>query len=89
MPDNRERTTRYQPPATTGERLLDYIRQYIDDHGYSPSVRNMADGCDISSTSVVEYWMLKLRDVGLITWVENQARTVRFVGRCVDERPHP
>ncbi len=75
-----ERTTRYQPPETAGERILGFIRQHIADHGYSPSHREIVDAAQISSVSVVHYWMLKLRDDGLITWVENQARTVRCVG---------
>ncbi len=75
-----ERTTRHQPPATTGERILGFIRQYIADHGYSPSHREIVDGARLSSVSVAHFWMLKFRADGVITWVDNQARTVRFVG---------
>ncbi len=67
-------------PETKGVRLLEFIRQHIADHGYSPTVREMCEGASISSTSVANYWMRKLRDDGLITWATGQARTVRFVG---------
>ena len=67
-------------PKDTGTRLLAFIRQYIADHGYSPTIREMCDGAAISSTSVAHQWMHKLRNDGLITWVDYQSRTVRFVG---------
>ncbi len=70
-------------PSDIASRLLDYIRQYIAFHGYSPSIREMCKGANISSTSVANYWMRKLRDLGMITWVDAQARTVRFVGNVV------
>ncbi len=64
--------------STSGDRLLGFIGQYIAHHGYSPTIREMVHGAGMSSTSVAYYWMLKFRDVGLITWVEGQARTVRM-----------
>ncbi len=64
----------------TGDRVLAVIRGYILAHGYSPTVREIADEADISSTSVVWYWMGKLRDAGLITWASGQMRTIRFTG---------
>ena len=76
-------------PDTTGERLLWFIRQYIADHGYSPTLREMCDGAAISSTSVANYWMRTLRDDGLITWVDHQARTVRLVGDVSPSDPVP
>ena len=67
-------------PSEIPSRLLAYIREYIAYHGYSPSIREMCKGARISSTSVANYWMRRLRDLGSITWVDGQARTVRFVG---------
>ena len=63
--------------ATKGDKLMVYIERYIEVRGYSPTVREMVDGCDLSSTSVCAYWLRKLRDSGLITWVDGQSRTVR------------
>ncbi len=76
-------------PDTTGERLLGFIRQYIADHGYSPTLREMCDGAAIKSTSVANHWMRTLRDDGLITWVDHQARTVRLVGDVSPSDPAP
>ena len=35
--------------------ILEFIERFLDDHQYPPSVRDIQTGCDISSTSVVDY----------------------------------
>lgn len=37
------------------QRILDFLAQFIDGKGYPPTVRDIARGCQISSTSVVDY----------------------------------
>lgn len=37
------------------QRILNFIREFIDEHDYPPSIRQIKDACDISSTSVVDY----------------------------------
>lgn len=37
------------------QQILDFIRHYKTDNGFAPSVRDIQAGCDISSTSVVDY----------------------------------
>jgi len=36
-------------------RILAFLRQFLDDRGYPPTIRDIVRGCSISSTSVVEY----------------------------------
>jgi len=36
-------------------KILDFLRRFQDDHDYPPTIREIQSGCDISSTSVVEY----------------------------------
>ncbi len=36
-------------------RILDFLRRFLDDRGYPPTIRDIVRGCSISSTSVVEY----------------------------------
>ncbi|MBI4294544.1 MAG: transcriptional repressor LexA [Chloroflexi bacterium] len=36
-------------------RILSFIRDFVEEHGYPPSIRDIATGCHISSTSVVAY----------------------------------
>ena len=40
--------------------IIDYVRAYIGQHGYPPSVRDIQDGCGISSTAVVDYNLRRL-----------------------------
>src|ERR1700674_4459030 len=35
--------------------ILEFVRQYVSDHSYPPTVREIGDGVGISSTSVVDY----------------------------------
>ena len=37
------------------ERILQFITEFIEEQGYPPTVRDIQHGCDISSTSVVDY----------------------------------
>jgi repressor LexA len=36
-------------------RILEFIGEFIDEHDYPPSIRQIQEACDISSTSVVDY----------------------------------
>lgn len=48
------------------QRILDFIWAYWRQAGSSPSVREIAEGAGISSTSVVAYHLKGLRRRGLI-----------------------
>jgi repressor LexA len=37
------------------ESILEFISSFLDDHQFPPTVRDIQNGCDISSTSVVDY----------------------------------
>ena len=37
------------------ETILAFINEYMDDHGYPPSIREIGAAAGISSTSVVDY----------------------------------
>ena len=47
--------------------ILEFIKEYAEEHGYSPSIRDIVAGCGISSTSVVEYHLVKLEDKNMIS----------------------
>ena len=48
------------------KRILEYIRSFIDEHDYPPSIRQIQDACGISSTSVVDYNLKGLENRGVI-----------------------
>jgi len=44
--------------------ILEFMRRFIDEHDYPPSIRDIQIGCDISSTSVVDYNLKALERLG-------------------------
>jgi repressor LexA len=46
--------------------IFKFIQEFIEDKDYPPSIRDIQDGCDISSTSVVDYNLKALETKGFI-----------------------
>jgi len=42
-------------PSEKREKIIDFIRDFYDDRGYTPTVRDIQKGCGLSSTAVVQY----------------------------------
>ncbi len=59
--------------------IFDYIREFIDDHDYPPSIRQIQDACDISSTSVVDYNLRGLEKLGYIRRDREVSRAIEVV----------
>lgn len=71
--------TNEMPEYERTDEVLDFIEDFIDKNGYPPVVREIGDGCDISSTSVVDYHLRKLEKYGYISRKSNKARTIRVI----------
>lgn len=39
----------------TRQKIIEFIRNFYDDHGYAPTVRDILKGCELSSTAVVQH----------------------------------
>ncbi len=48
------------------QHIIDFIRQFLVDRGYPPTIRDIVSGCRISSTSVVDYNLNILEREGYI-----------------------
>jgi repressor LexA len=46
--------------------MMEYIEEFITEHGYPPTIREIGQKLGISSTSVVNYNLNKLKNAGLI-----------------------
>jgi len=42
-------------PSEKREKIIEFIRNFFDEHGYTPTVRDIQKGCGLSSTAVVQY----------------------------------
>ncbi|HML22115.1 MAG TPA: MarR family transcriptional regulator [Aggregatilinea sp.] len=47
-------------------RVLTFIRRYIERNGWAPTIREICDECEISSTSVAGYNLAALEAAGFI-----------------------
>ena len=63
-------------------RILRYIEDYWQTHGYSPSLREIQTGCGISSLSVVTWNLGKLEKRGEISRTPDIARSITLAGRA-------
>jgi repressor LexA len=61
--------------------ILRFIREFIREHDYPPSIRDIQDGCGISSTSVVDYNLKALERLGHIRRDREVSRAIELVGR--------
>jgi len=57
--------------------ILEFLEAFIGDKDYPPSIRDIQQGCDISSTSVVDYNLRQLEKKGFI-------RRDREVSRAIE-----
>lgn len=62
------------------ERMLEFIRSFMRDHQFPPSVREIQQACSISSTSVVDYNLHILQREGYIRRSPEISRGIELVG---------
>ena len=57
-------------------RIMDYIRKFSEENGYTPSVREIGKECGIKSTATVYSYLQKLQDKGYLNKANNKKRSV-------------
>lgn len=63
----------------TQEKVYQFVRGYIAEHGYAPSVRDICMGTGFASTSTVYMHLRNLAKAGLIRKTGNQPRCLVLV----------
>jgi len=61
------------------ERIINFVTEFLHDKGYPPTIRDIAAGCGISSTSVVAYNLDKLEQAGYIRRHSDISRGIKFL----------
>lgn len=56
--------------------VYDFIKQFIDENNYPPTVREIGAHIGVKSTATVYYYLEKLRNDGLITQGSNKNRAI-------------
>jgi repressor LexA len=62
------------------ERILEYIRETIDERGYPPSVREIAEAVGLASTSAVHHHLTKLEKDGRLQKEATRSRALSLPG---------
>lgn len=62
------------------EEILEFIKNYIAKHGYSPTIREIGDKCSISSPNGVMCHIKALVKKGAIVRDTKMSRTIRLAG---------
>jgi repressor LexA len=57
-------------------RIMDYIRRFSEENGYTPSVREIAKECGIKSTATVHSYIERLQNKGYLNKTDNKKRSV-------------
>lgn len=84
-----------KPLSDRQQNILNYIEEYVEGHGRPPTIREIGTAVNISSTSVVNYNLTKLKEKGLLErdadvsrglrLTEHMATAVKDAGRAVSE----
>ena len=73
--------------STKQQTILEFLRRFIRDKDYPPSIRDIQLGCSISSTSVVDYNLKALERMGHIRRDREVSRAIELLDGS-GRRPH-
>jgi len=62
-------------------RIISYIDRFLSDRGYPPSIRDIQNGCNISSTSVVDYNLNILASRGYLRRHADVSRGIKLLNK--------
>jgi len=68
------------------KRIISFIHEFLRDRGYPPSIRDIADRCEISSTSVVAYNLDRLEEAGHIRRHSDISRGIELLNKQQDSK---
>lgn len=65
------------------QQLLEFIKKYVDDNGYPPTVREMCRAVKVNSTSTIAYHLSKLEEDGFIRKNPNKNRALEVISKDI------
>src|SRR3990172_12777420 len=71
------------------QQIWNYLVQYVDDHGYPPTVREIGEAVGLASPSTVHAHLANLERVGLLRRDPTKPRALELVGRTDRRRSEP
>jgi repressor LexA len=61
------------------KKILEVVEKFQKESGYPPSIREICEHAGISSTSVVNYYLIQLKDMGIIERDDRVSRGIRVL----------
>ena len=61
------------------EKIMEFLEKYQEENQYSPSIREIGDYIGVPSTSLVDYYIRQLIDLGYLERDEHVSRSLRIV----------
>ena len=71
------------------EKIYDFIKDFVEERDYPPSIRDIQNACGISSTSVVDYNLKALERQGLIRRDREISRAIELLDNGIRRRRSP
>ena len=60
-------------------KIMEFLTRFQDSHGYSPSIRQIGDSINVKSTSLVDYYVNQLQNLGYIEREDRISRSIRVL----------
>jgi repressor LexA len=60
-------------------KIMQFLTEFQEDHGYSPSIREIGKSINVDSTSLVDYYLKQLDEQGYIERNQHISRSIRVI----------
>ena len=60
-------------------KIMEFLTKFQDENGYSPSIRQIGDSISVKSTSLVDYYLNQLLEMGFIERENRISRSIRVL----------
>jgi repressor LexA len=60
-------------------KIMEFLGRFQESNGYSPSIRQIGDSIDVKSTSLVDYYLNQLHEMGYIDREDRISRSIRVL----------
>lgn len=77
--NNTNKNSKQKKTSQRTVQIIAFIRNYTEQHGYSPSVREIGSAVGLSSTSSVQGYLDRLEKEGIIERREDRPRTIKII----------
>jgi len=65
-------------------KIMEYLTKFQNSNGYSPSIRQIGDSINVKSTSLVDYYLNQLQQMGYIDREDRISRSIRVLTPIAD-----